>query len=102
VFEIHSATKVGTRSIGSTWHPIEGYKYEDAETAFNAYELTHSHISVSGTKVTIRTDVVTYNYRRFLIQFTTHPNEVAGHTMARALTRKSSVPTAIYLSRSVG
>jgi hypothetical protein len=77
VFEIHPVTSIDGRSITATWHPIDNYRYKDPETAFNAYERTHSHISVSATRVTITTDVVTYNYPRFLIQLTTTPKEFA-------------------------
>src|SRR5580765_2867426 len=78
VFEIHPATRIGSEAIEPTWKPIEDYQYKDAEQAFNAYERTHSRVSIAGQKITISMDIATYNYPRFLVQLLSEPKEIAG------------------------
>jgi hypothetical protein len=78
VFEIHPATSIGTEKVSTTWKPISGYTYKDAEQAFNAYERTHSHVTVAGQKVTISMDIATYNYPHFLAQLLSDPKPIPG------------------------
>ena len=78
VFEVHPATKIGSDSVTTTWKPIDGYRYKDAEQAFNAYERTHSRITVIGQKVTVSMDIATYNYPRFLVQLLSDPKPLPG------------------------
>lgn len=67
VFEVHPITKFKTKSLLSTFKPIEGYAAKPADRAFLAYENAPCHITKDGRKVTIDTKVVGFNFVEFIL-----------------------------------
>jgi hypothetical protein len=67
VFEIHPITKFGSTSLLSTFRPIEGYEAKPADRAILAYENAPCHLSKAGSKVTIDTMVVGFNFVAFIL-----------------------------------
>lgn len=68
VFEIHPVTKINDVNVMRSLKRIEGYEYKDAERAFTAYSNARCKIKKKGTKVTIETNGVGYNYVDFWIK----------------------------------
>jgi hypothetical protein len=67
VFEIHPITKFNNLSLLDTFKPVPGFEPKPADRAFLAYENTPCHISQAGSKVTIATRVVGFNFVEFIL-----------------------------------
>ena len=67
VFEIHPITKFNSRTLLDTFKPISGFEPKPADRAFLAYENAPCHISKEGTRVTIATRVVGFNFVEFIL-----------------------------------
>lgn len=62
VFEVHPIWDVDGRSLLSTFKPIDGYKAKEAERAILAYENVPCRIRKSGSKVSIDSKGVGFNF----------------------------------------
>lgn len=77
VFEIHPVTKINNVSLLQSLKKIEGYTYKDAERAFTAYSNARCKIKQRGTKITIETNGVGYNYVDFWIKLNRDEQKMA-------------------------
>ena len=72
-FEIHPMLKIDSFDLSPTLHEIEGYKTKDATTAFQAYENAQCTITGDGTKTTVVTRMLGYNYVKFAMKLLESP-----------------------------
>lgn len=68
VFEIHPLTVVDGIDVKSSFQPIQGYQYKDAEQAFQRYETVKCHLTPGSNTVTITTVMAGFNYVEFVIK----------------------------------
>ena len=76
VFEIHPVTKIGGIDVMPTLHRIDGFKYKDAEDAFNRYSNMRCRIRPKTKTVTIETNGIGYNYVDFWIRLNANQHQV--------------------------
>jgi hypothetical protein len=67
VFEIHPITRLNSKSIIGSLHPIAGYKPKEAENAFLKYESLKSHIALGGGTTSVTTTMAGFNYVEFML-----------------------------------
>lgn len=68
VFEIHPITMVKDIDMISSLRRIEGYKYKDADNAFDKFSKSTCKLEDKGDNIFIQTRGVGYNYVDFRIQ----------------------------------
>jgi len=67
-FEIHPVLSVNNHDLIKTLKRIEGFKYKNAENAFNAYSNIRCKLKDKGDNITIQTNGIGYNYVDFWIE----------------------------------
>jgi len=67
VFELHPVLMVNDQNLLPSLRAITGYKYKDAEKAFNRYAITTCRLEDRGDRVYMETKGVGYNYAEYWI-----------------------------------
>ena len=76
VFEFHPVLRVDDIDLTASLVPITGYKYKDADDAFNRYSNAKCRIEDLGSRIRITTNGVGYNYAEFWIELLDVPEKV--------------------------
>ena len=76
VFEIHPVTLVGDRSLRESFHPVAGYRPEEADDVFESFEKIDCRIVRGGGTTRIETRKGLYNDVEFLLGIGEEPQQV--------------------------
>jgi hypothetical protein len=76
VFQIHPLTKIGAIDLRNSLHPIEGFRYKDAEDAFTRYENVRCKITPGATTTKLTTSMAGFNYVEFIMEVLQDPVEL--------------------------
>jgi len=87
LFEVHPVTEVAGEDIGDSLKRLAGFKYKDADAAFQRYENLPSEIDCGASTTTITTGMAGHNYVDFVMEL----NEGPTHTIPDCLTVMASV-----------
>jgi hypothetical protein len=75
-FEIHPVSRVGQLDLGGSFIPVAGYTPQTADVAFRYYDGKRVTIKGAKTSISIRSQLVYYNYVDFRIELATEPTPV--------------------------